>query len=204
MSCEKNDFRLLDRMVFQFQSSQKDSTERRDFNMSREIKFNLPVRLCATAVPFLMGCGMLITIYHSYMNNDSKHLPSDILFTSVLFFVWYIVNYSFLPYTRTILCEEDIRQELIIKIGKWKIVDRVVVMKWKNVDFFERSLLAGYLSGYRIIGKSNKERYSLFVLNSGILTFNEEDRQFIINHLSPDKIKQSARRVITKSKLFQK
>jgi hypothetical protein len=169
----------------------------------REIKYNLPVRLCAEAVPFLMGCGMINSIYN-YTGNDSGHLLGGIVFTAMLFFLWYIMHFSFLPNTKTILTDTDIRQVLIIKIGSWQIVNRVKIIKWNDVDSFERILWAGYYSGYRIFGKSNLGRYSLIVLNSELQTFSEDDRQFIINHLPDYKVAKSARKEIIKSKIFLK
>jgi hypothetical protein len=167
----------------------------------REIKYNLPVRLCAEAVPFLMGCGMINSIYN-YAGSDSGHLLGGIVLTAVLFFLWYIMHFSFLPNTKTMLTDTDIRQVLIIRIGSWQVVNRVRIIKWIDVYRFERILWAGYYSGYRILGKSNLEPYSLMVLNSALLTFNEDDRQFIINHLPDSKIDKSARKEIIKSKIF--
>jgi len=158
------------------------------------------VRLCAEAVPFLMGFGMINSIIYNY---NADYLLGDIVFTAMLFFVWYIMHFSFLPNTKTILTDTDIRQMLIIKIGPWQIVNRVKIIKWNDVDSFERILWAGYYSGYRIFGKSNLGRYSLIVLNSAISTFNEDDRQFSINNLPNSKIDKSAQKEIVKSKIFK-
>jgi hypothetical protein len=163
--------------------------------LDREIKLNLIVRLSSEAVPFLVGCGMINNIIHNTFN-DISHLVGNIVFTVILFIVWQILHFSLLPNAMIILSAMDIRQVLIIKIGPWQIINKVNIIKWDDVYSFDRSLSAGYHSGYRIFGKNSLGRNSLIILNSALQTFNEDDRKFIINHLPDYKIEKRARKEI--------
>lgn len=165
-----------------------------------KIHLNLPIRISIDIVFLFVG----ISTMHTQLTRPNSNLENYYvgwIIAIVSLGIWGVLRFCILPYSKTVIDTDGIRQIFEFRIGKWCLYGRKKEILWANAESFEKSA-AGYLAGYQIWGTSNISTTSLIVLNSGLTTFGDSAREFIINQIGISKVKEGCKKKLIKSKLF--